>query len=95
MSTVTVGAHTNCGHTETGGANIVRADELSIEEYPKMPSLCSFTYPTCEVQFLLIWNHTPPSLTRSVQDLMFSMWRTYKKKAFHILGTLLLKPIRC
>lgn len=31
----------------THGANMVRADELSLEEYRKNPSLYSFTYPTC------------------------------------------------
>ena len=30
------------------GAHMVRADEVSIEEYRKNPALYSFTYPTCE-----------------------------------------------
>ncbi|PVI05978.1 hypothetical protein DM02DRAFT_724747 [Periconia macrospinosa] len=32
---------------ETHGANMIRADEVSIEEYRKNPALYSFTYPTC------------------------------------------------
>ncbi|KAL5380445.1 hypothetical protein DPSP01_007767 [Paraphaeosphaeria sporulosa] len=32
----------------TYGAHMVRADEVSIEEYRKNPALYSFTYPTCE-----------------------------------------------
>ena len=32
----------------THGAHMVRADEVSIEEYRKNPALYSFTYPTCE-----------------------------------------------
>ena len=35
----------------THGAHMVRADELSLEEYRKDPSLYSFTYPTCEGEF--------------------------------------------
>jgi hypothetical protein len=31
----------------THGAHMVRADELSLEEYRENPALYSFTYPTC------------------------------------------------
>jgi hypothetical protein len=31
----------------THGAKMVRADEISLEEYRKNPALYSFTYPTC------------------------------------------------
>lgn len=39
------------GLWHTHGARMVRADELSIEEYRKSPALYSFTYPTCEGTF--------------------------------------------
>ena len=32
---------------------MVRADEVSIEEYRKTPALYSFTYPTCAGQFAI------------------------------------------
>jgi hypothetical protein len=31
----------------TYGAEMVRADELSLEEYRKTPAMYSFVYPTC------------------------------------------------
>lgn len=36
----------------THGAQMIRADELSLEEYRKNPALYSFTYPTCAGQSL-------------------------------------------
>jgi hypothetical protein len=57
----------------THGADMVRADEVSIEEYRKNPALYSFTYPTCAGSCYLCQKMAHWNADIFIQAPMFSM----------------------
>jgi len=58
------------------GAHMVRADELSLEEYRENPAQYSFTYPTCAGQFCRPF--VPKKHIHQRQALMSFMSKTSK-----------------